>query len=172
VGLTKKQKHDVNTTTQIAPSTNTTSSLSGNSDPVNILLSNSIREVNVPSTSSTLFKLYANSGRLAKDRSVYNTDKRGGTGTNIDDGTVVTDTINMNLENMSINFRCKLRGSIFDITGNKRFNKAQITKDLAEFVFGSTAYSSLMYVLDSIYLLLTGATLVTIYYSPLAKEFN
>ena len=133
---------NVNTTTQIAPSTNTTSSLSGNSDPVNILLSNSIREVNVPSTSSTLFKLYANSGRLAKDRSVYNTDKRGGTGTNIDDGTVVTDTINMNLENMSINFRCKLRGSIFDITGNKRFNKAQITKDLAEFVFGKYSNSS------------------------------
>lgn len=43
---------------------------------------------------------------------------------------------------------------------------------LTEFVFGSAAYSSLMYVLDSIYLLLTGATLVTIYYSPLAKEFN
>ena len=103
---------NVNTTTQIAPNTNTTSSLSGNSDPVNILLSNSIREVNVPSTSSTLFKLYTNSGRLAKDRSIYNTDKRGGTGTDINDGSVVTDTINMNLENMSINFRCKLRGSI------------------------------------------------------------
>lgn len=43
---------------------------------------------------------------------------------------------------------------------------------LAEFAFGSTAYSSLQYVLDSIYLLLMGATFVTIYYSPLAKEFN
>jgi hypothetical protein len=43
---------------------------------------------------------------------------------------------------------------------------------LTEFVFGSAAYSSLMYVVDSIYLLLEGATLVTIYYSPLAKEFN
>lgn len=43
---------------------------------------------------------------------------------------------------------------------------------LTEFVFGSAAYSSLLYVLDSIYLLLTGATLVTIYYSPIAKEFN
>ena len=39
--------------------------ISGNSDPVNILLSNSIREVNVPSTNSTLFKLYTNLGRLA-----------------------------------------------------------------------------------------------------------
>jgi hypothetical protein len=43
---------------------------------------------------------------------------------------------------------------------------------LTEFVFGSAAYSSLMYVVDSIYLLLEGATLVTIYYSPIAKEFN
>jgi cytochrome bd-type quinol oxidase subunit 2 len=49
---------------------------------------------------------------------------------------------------------------------------ATLLSILAEFVFGSAAYSSLMYVLDSIYLLLTGATLVTIYYSPLAKEFN
>jgi hypothetical protein len=49
---------------------------------------------------------------------------------------------------------------------------ATLLSILAEFVFGSAAHSSLMYVLDSIYLLLTGATLVTIYYSPLAKEFN
>lgn len=133
----------INTTSNSAPVVNTTNSVTGNTDSLTSLISDSVNEVNVPSVSSTLFKLYQNSGRYAKDNSVYAIEKRGyGTCINsIDtfrvlDGTPVLNTINMNLENMEIRFRCKLRGSIFDITGKKKFTKSNVSKQLIEMILG------------------------------------
>ena len=122
-----------NTSSNIAPSTDTT--VKPNSTNLAELLANAIREVQVPTSSSNLFKLYEASGRLAKDRSVYSNDKRGGTGTNLD-GTSASNTVNMNLENLEIKFKCKLHGSLFDKSGKTQFNTAELNKQLAELVFG------------------------------------
>jgi hypothetical protein len=107
-------------------------------------------EDGVPSTSSKLFKLYEASGRLAKDNSVYGLklDKRGGGGIIYDAcgnalHTVTSDVLNrvdcitMNLENMELRFKIKMNGSIFDASGsNLTFSKEQLSKQLAETVFG------------------------------------
>lgn len=122
-----------NTSSNIAPTTDTT--VYPGSSNLAVLLANAIREVQVPTISSKLFKLYEASGRLAKDRSVYSNDKRGGTGTNLD-GTPAPNTVNMNLENMEIKFKCKLHGLLFDKSGNTQFNSASLNKQLAEIVFG------------------------------------
>jgi hypothetical protein len=121
------------TSSNTAPSVDTT--VKPNSTNLAELLANAIREVQVPTASSTLFKLYEASGRLAKDRSVYSTDKRGGTGTNLD-GTTAANTVNMNLENMEIKFKCKLHGLLFDKSGRTQFNSSALNRQLAELVFG------------------------------------
>ena len=102
----------------IAPNINTTTSIFGNSDPIDILISNTITENNVPVADSQLFKLYVKSGRYDKDLNIY---------------TNFTNTIQMDLEDMQINIKCRLKGLIYDIT---KIDKVLISKQLAELIFG------------------------------------
>jgi hypothetical protein len=102
----------------IAPDTNTTISIFGNSDPIDTLISNTITENNIPVANSQLFKLYVRSGRYDKDLNIY---------------TNFTNTIQMDLEDMQINIKCRLKGLIYDIT---KTDKVLISKQLAELIFG------------------------------------
>ena len=111
-----------NTTEIIAPETNTTVSGGGNTDPINNLISEIIKEDNVPVSNSNLFKLYVKSGRYAKDTNIYNN---------------FNNTIQMNLENMEINIKSRLRGLVYDITKNSTSLKNPITKQFAELIFGT-----------------------------------
>lgn len=112
---------DTNTTEIVAPEINTTVSSEGNTDPINYLISDIIKEENVPVANSKLFKLYVKSGRYAKDTSIYSNE---------------TNTVQMNLENMEINIRCRLRGIMYDITKNSSTIKYPLTKQVAELIFG------------------------------------
>ena len=122
-------------------------------------LERAVNEQAVDSEDSVLFKLYEASGRLEKDHAIYAADKRGGEGTKYD-GPIVSllgvpaspapdalnnpDTISMNLENMELRFKVKLRGSIFDNgSGNLTFAKEALNKQLAELVFGKYNNGSL-----------------------------
>ncbi len=110
-----------NTTITIAPELNTTVSSGGNADPINYLISDIISEQDIPVSSSKLFKLYVKSGRYAKDTSIYSN---------------ALNTIQMNLENMEINIKCRLRGLMYDITKTSSSVKYPLTKQVAELMFG------------------------------------
>jgi hypothetical protein len=135
-----------NTTTIVGPLINTTRSLSGNMDPLSYLLSNSFNEVNVPAYQSTIFKLYNYSGRFAKDQLVYSSNLNSTIGSSVNgidssgnaivDGTQIYNTVNMNLENMELNIKCKLRGALYSTSTNNALNKVPLTKEIAEFIFG------------------------------------
>ena len=112
---------NTNTTEIIVPETNTTTSSGGNTDPINNLISDLIKEDNVPVSNSKLFKMYVKSGRYAKDTGIYNS---------------ATNTIQMNLDNMEINIKCRLRGIMYDITQNSTSVKYPLTKQVAEIIFG------------------------------------
>jgi hypothetical protein len=136
----------INTTTLLAPIVNTTRSASGNLDPLNYLLSNSFNEVNVPAYQSTIFKLYNYSGRFAKDQTIYSSNPNANVGNSVNgidssgnplsDGTQISNTVNMNLENMELNIKCKLRGALYSTSTNNALNKVPLTKEIAEFIFG------------------------------------
>lgn len=135
-----------NTTNLTAPVINTTKSASGNIDPLNYLLANSFNEVNVPAYQSTIFKLYNYAGRFAQDQLIYssNTNNTVGNSVNgvnssgvaIPDGTQIQNTVNMNLENMELNIKCKLRGALYNVANNNALNKTPLTKEISEFIFG------------------------------------
>ena len=72
-------------------------------------------------SNSKLFKLYVKSGRYAKDTSIYSN---------------ALNTIQMNLENLEINIKCRLRGLLYDITKNSSTLKYPLTKQVAELIFG------------------------------------
>jgi hypothetical protein len=112
---------NTNTTEIIVPETNTTTSSGGNIDPINNLISDMITEDNVPVSNSKLFKMYVKSGRYAKDTGIYN---------------VATNTIQMNLDNMEINIKCRLRGIMYDVSQDSTTIKFPLTKQLAELIFG------------------------------------
>ena len=135
-----------NTTNLIAPLINTTKSAAGNIDPLNYLLANSFNEVNVPAYQSTIFKLYNYSGRFGQDQLIYssNTNNTVGNSVNgvnssgvaIPNGTQIINTVNMNLENMELNIKCKLRGALYNVSNNDALNKTPLTKQISEFIFG------------------------------------
>jgi hypothetical protein len=135
-----------NTTNITAPIINTTKSAAGNIDPLNYLLANSFNEVNVPAYQSNIFKLYNYSGRFAQDQLIYssNTNNTVGNSVNginssgiaIPNGTQIYNTVNMNLENMELNIRCKLRGALYNVANNNALIKTPLTKAIAEFIFG------------------------------------
>jgi len=110
-----------NSTNISAPEVNTTVNSSGNVDPINNLISDVITEENIPVSSSKLFKLYVKSGRYAKDTSIYLNPQN---------------TVQMTLENMEINIKCRLRGLLYDITRDSSTLKYPLTKSLAELIFG------------------------------------
>lgn len=103
-------------------------------------LYNAFLEEDNPYEDSNLFKLYKKSGRLLEDRSIYSNNKRGGSGTNIDNNLYLSlqqgMTITMNLEDMELRFKVKLRGSIFDNISTLQFTKSNANKVLVERIFG------------------------------------
>jgi hypothetical protein len=99
-------------------------------------LYNAFLEVDKPYEDSSLFRLYKKSGRLEDDRNILKTNKRGGTGINIDDGKQTNELINMNLDDMELRFKVKLRGSIFDNTAPLQIKKNEMNKVLIEKIFG------------------------------------
>ncbi len=110
-----------NTTNITAPEVNTTVNSGGNVDPINTLISDILVEQNVPVSSSKLFQLYVQSGRYAKDTNIYLNEQN---------------TVQMSLENMEINIKCRLRGLLYDIAQNSSTLKYPLTKNLAELIFG------------------------------------
>ena len=121
-----------NTTLVSAPVVNTSASQQGNEDALPVLLANAINEKNLEASFSPFFNLYKNSGRLEDDYSIYTINKR--------NNQLDMTTVQMNLENIEIVFKCKLRGSIYDISSNKQltfFSRAMLTKKMAEVIFGS-----------------------------------
>ena len=106
----------LNTAKLIAPEINTTSALFGNVDSIDNIISDIITEEDVPVVNSKLFKMYVASGRYSKDESLYGQPN---------------ENIKMNLENMEINIKCRLRGAIYNIN-----NSAGINKQAAELIFG------------------------------------
>jgi len=135
-----------NTTNLTAPVINTTKSAAGNIDPLNYLLANSFNEVNVPAYQSTIFKLYNYSGRFAQDQLIYSSNNNNTVGNSVNgynssgvaipDGTQILNTVNMNLENMELNIKCKLRGALYNVANNDALNKTPLTKEISEFIFG------------------------------------
>ena len=123
---------NINTTLISAPVINTSASTQGNEDALPILLASAINETNLDASYSPFFNLYQASGRLANDYSEYTVNKR--------NNQLELATVQMNLENIQIVFKCKLRGSIYDISSNSKltyFNRTMITKKMAEIIFGS-----------------------------------
>ena len=112
---------ETNTTEIVVPDTNTTISSEGNTDLINDLIGDLIKEVNVPVANSKLFKMYVKSGRYAKDIGIYSNS---------------TNVIQMNLNNMEINIKCRLRGLLYDITQKSSTIKYPLNKQIAEFIFG------------------------------------
>lgn len=133
------------------PNVNTLISQESTGTKLSESLESKVEETAVDSESSILFKLYQACGRLEKDHAVYGVDKRSGKGfRRLADETLANpdpsapDTISMNLENMELKFKIKLRGSIFDNgTGNLTFAKEALNKQLAEIVFGKYNNGSL-----------------------------
>ncbi len=117
---------DTNTTNIIAPTINTTVSSTGNISPVSALMSDLIREVNIPVTDSSFFNIYNRSGRFNDDMYIYNSQSH--------DNLPEYYRIQMNLENIEVNFKIKLRGGMY--SGTDRYNKTGITRELAELIFG------------------------------------
>lgn len=113
----------VNTTLVIAPTINTTVTQYGLQNPISDILAKSINETNIPINKSCFYSIYNCSERLVKDANETLVDKR----------KVVSSIVNMNLENLEITFRCKLRGLVQDLINN---NPITITKKTAEIIFG------------------------------------
>ena len=68
-----------------------------------------------------MFKIYVKSGRYAQDICIYSNS---------------TNLIQMNLNNMEINIKCRLRGLLYDITQKSSTIKYPLNKQIAEFIFG------------------------------------
>ena len=112
----------VYTITWNAPEINTTapsSDILSNTNSIYNLIESNIKEFNRPVADSESFKLYVNSDRYAQDLSISSS----------------SNIIDMQLENMEINIKCKLRGLLYQNT-NSGISKV-LTKNIAETIFGT-----------------------------------
>jgi hypothetical protein len=118
---------------------NTGSPVNNNEDFIDLgsSLASLFQETDKPVGSSPLFNLYITSGRYAQDLSVN--------GTGLDNNSLMKNetgfnTIPMNLENMELKFKCKLRGLVNQLTNGLSNQACMISEALCKQIFGDYIY--------------------------------